>query len=131
MSHTICDACETVAHCMKHGCVPLVPVESRLRPIDWPALVRDLERSNLTMRGIGKMIGTDHSTVVKWKNDGKEPGHYTGERLITLWCAVTGCNRNLVPTFTSNPGKFVAHAEPQVTTCDSSQSGDESKAVEA
>lgn len=25
MSHTICDSCETVAHCRKHGCIPLQP----------------------------------------------------------------------------------------------------------
>jgi len=25
-THTICDACETVAHCTRNGCVPLVPL---------------------------------------------------------------------------------------------------------
>ena len=25
MNHTICDACDTVHHCTKHGCVPLQP----------------------------------------------------------------------------------------------------------
>lgn len=27
MTHKICDACETVAHCSKHGCIPLQPQE--------------------------------------------------------------------------------------------------------
>ena len=26
MQHPICDACETVAHCTNHGCVPIQPV---------------------------------------------------------------------------------------------------------
>ena len=25
MTHEICDACETVAHCSQHGCIPLQP----------------------------------------------------------------------------------------------------------
>lgn len=128
MKHSLCDACETVSHCMRNGCIPITRDDGRQRPIDWPAIVRDLERSNLTMRGIGKMIGTDHSTVVKWKNDGKEPLHSTGERLVTLWCAVTGRDRktvHLVPPFTSNPGKLDAHAEAQDTSCASSREGDE------
>lgn len=28
MTHTICDACETVAHCMKSGCIPLQPYQA-------------------------------------------------------------------------------------------------------
>jgi len=26
MTHNICDACETVAHCSKHGCLPLTQI---------------------------------------------------------------------------------------------------------
>ena len=28
MQHQICDACETVAHCSKHGCVPITAAEA-------------------------------------------------------------------------------------------------------
>lgn len=29
MTHKICDACETVSHCSRHGCIPLEPVLRR------------------------------------------------------------------------------------------------------
>lgn len=29
MQHKICDACETVAHCTKHGCIPLQPAQQK------------------------------------------------------------------------------------------------------
>lgn len=29
MTHKICDACETVAHCSNHGCVPLQPAQQK------------------------------------------------------------------------------------------------------
>lgn len=99
----------------------------RLRPIDWPNLVRDLERARMTSRRIGEIVGTSHAAVLAWKNLGKEPGHYTGERVITLWCAVTGKDRlgiYLESPVSSNTGKFDAHAEAQLTSCASSREGD-------
>lgn len=101
-----------------------------LRPIDWPAIVRDLERAPMTARAIGKIVGTSHAAVLGWKNLGKEPGHYTGERVLTLWCAVTGRPR-VEATVTKHPGTVRAHAEPQVTACDSSQRSDGGQAIPA
>lgn len=34
--HQICDSCETVAHCTKHGCIPLQPANT-----DWQAIAAD------------------------------------------------------------------------------------------
>ena len=105
-----------------------------LRPIDWPAVVRDLERAPMTVRAIGKIVGTSHTAVLGWKNGGKEPGHYTGERVITLWCAVTGLSRaviHLESTGSRLPGTVPRHAEPQVTACDSSQRSDGGQAIPA
>ena len=58
MNHHICDECETVNHCRKHGCIPLQPLpynpepdvrelakwlnEEPNRPPDRPALARVL-----------------------------------------------------------------------------------------
>lgn len=102
--------------------------------IDWPTLVRDLEAVPMTARSIGRVIGASHSAVLGWKNLGKEPGHYLGERLITLWCEVTGKDRDAacMESLVSTPsGKVQAHAEPQVTSCNSPQRGDEEGVVRA
>ena len=32
MQHQICDECETVVHCTKHGCIPATPV-ARYKPV--------------------------------------------------------------------------------------------------
>lgn len=41
MKHTICDACETVAHCTRNGCIPLVSNEPS---------IDDLEHENRLLR---------------------------------------------------------------------------------
>lgn len=77
----------------------------------------------MTSRRIGEIVGTSHTAVQGWKNHGKEPGHYTGERLVMLWCAVTGNHRagaHLESTVSKDSGTLADHAEPEVTTCDSS-----------
>lgn len=79
-----------------------------LRPVDWPSIVRDLEISGMTVRAIGKMVGTSHAAVIGWKNMGKEPGHYTGERVLTLWCAVTG-RPKMEATVSKDTGTVTAH----------------------
>ena len=42
MNHQICDACETVAHCMKNGCIPVQPTTKTEAIRAAPVLVRDL-----------------------------------------------------------------------------------------
>ena len=57
MNHPICDSCETVHHCHKHGCIPKQPLytldgdvrelgkwlnEEPNRPLNRPALARVL-----------------------------------------------------------------------------------------
>lgn len=37
MTHNICNECETVAHCLKHGCIPKVRhYTNTTNPIDFP-----------------------------------------------------------------------------------------------
>jgi hypothetical protein len=38
--HKICDECETVAHCTKHGCVPKQPAPVQ-EPVAIPEYIRD------------------------------------------------------------------------------------------
>jgi hypothetical protein len=83
--------------------------------IDWPTLVRDLEAAGMTSRRIGDLVGTSHSAVLGWKNLGKEPGHFTGECLLTVWCEATGSARSAAyveSPVSSEKGTLPAHAEP-------------------
>lgn len=49
---------------------------------------------------IAMAVGAGKSTVQGWKN-GSEPGHRDGESLITLWCSVTGKQRDQLPTIST------------------------------
>ena len=103
MTHNLCDACETVAHCMKHGCIPLqyeAPLANNIASIpgiNWWAVIVDLERGGYTHAAIGAAIGLSRTGVEGWKNRGAEPGHEDGERLIALWRVVTGRPREELP----------------------------------
>ena len=33
--HNLCDECETVKHCLKHGCIPKQPVPAQQGPCTW------------------------------------------------------------------------------------------------
>jgi hypothetical protein len=96
--HTICDACETVAHCKKHGCIPAIPRDlSRMPGVDWWAVIVDLERRGYTHAATGAAIGMSRTAVEGWKNRGAEPGHEDGERLIALWRVATGQTAEHLP----------------------------------
>ena len=106
-----------------------------MTPINWPALVRDLEATPMTARRIGTLIGASHSAVLGWKNLGKEPHHYLGECLIRLWCETTGKPREaacLESPVSSDSATFQAHMpSPTSTDCASSRSSDESERTHA
>lgn len=60
--HEICDACETCAHCLKHGCIPLTPVNARPAPIARAAIKR------IDSTKIMWQMQTRKSKAHKWKN---------------------------------------------------------------
>lgn len=66
--------------------------------IAWRSLVMDLEQRGYTHASIGAVIGVSRAAVESWKNRYIEPSHQKGERLISLWCAVTGLKRDDVPS---------------------------------
>lgn len=65
--------------------------------IAWRRIVVDLEQRGYTHASIGAVIGVSRTAVISWKNSYIEPSHKKGERLISLWCAVTGQKREIVP----------------------------------
>lgn len=94
----ICDECETVAHCSRHGCIPKRPQRLASLPgVSWWHVIVDLERGGYTHAAIGAAIGLSRTAVEGWKNRGAEPGHEDGERTIALWRVVTGRPREELP----------------------------------
>lgn len=70
---------------------------------DWFRVLADLSRHRFGNRTVARRVCVSKGTVSNWKA-GAEPRHSDGERLIALWCEVTGQPRELVPT--SNPFDF-------------------------
>lgn len=65
--------------------------------VDWFKLIVELERVGFTPYDISEQIDVARSTVVHWRNDGTEPRHLDGERLVTFWAAATGKCREELP----------------------------------
>lgn len=65
--------------------------------VDWFQLLTDLQRHGFPSLQVAKVIEVPHSTVMGWKNEGAEPKHADGERLVDLWIGVTGRNRHQMP----------------------------------
>lgn len=63
--------------------------------VDWFRIVCDLCANGYTHATIAAAIGAGKSTVQGWKQ-GSTPNYEDGERLITLWCAVTQNGRESV-----------------------------------
>ena len=64
--------------------------------VDWWRVIVDLCRNGHTHATIGAAVNVGKSTVAGWK-DGSSPRHTDGEKLIALWCQVTGESRDSVP----------------------------------
>ena len=71
-------------------------------PINWPELITDLIRAQLTLTSIAKEIGVSRTAVVAYHNYGTTPLHATGERLIEVWCATTHRERTNAPRIAAN-----------------------------
>ncbi|MDQ0035859.1 transcriptional regulator with XRE-family HTH domain [Variovorax boronicumulans] len=65
--------------------------------VSWWHVIVHLERSGYAQREIAAAIGSARGTVEDWKNGGAEPRHEVGDRLVLLWCAVTGKDREDIP----------------------------------
>lgn len=56
MTHEICDACEFVAHCQKHGCIPLTP-QPEARRFQSPSTTPSTEGAAPEIQGDVKRFG--------------------------------------------------------------------------
>lgn len=66
-------------------------------PVSWWQVIVDLERQGYTHVAIATAIGSARGTVEGWKNKHAQPRHEDGERLIALWCVVSGQSRVDLP----------------------------------
>jgi len=67
-------------------------------PVDWPQVIADLVRGGFTIPSIAARIGVPPSTIKGWRNNGVEPHHESGERLVLLWCNAMQQDRNTIPS---------------------------------
>ena len=65
--------------------------------VDWFRTIVELERQGYTPWAISAAIDVSRSAIVGWHNYYAEPAHDAGERLIALWCQVTGLPREALP----------------------------------
>ncbi|AZS49322.1 hypothetical protein DM558_00360 [Entomomonas moraniae] len=72
---------------------------------DWFRLLSDLKRFGFSHNDIFKRTSIPIGTISGYKQ-GSEPKHADGERLIRLWCEVTGGNREDAPTVSRRSAHF-------------------------
>ncbi|OWY35287.1 hypothetical protein [Herbaspirillum aquaticum] len=71
-----------------------VPV---LAPIDWFQLLLDIQRRGYTLQTLAAAVDIPRTTLIGWRDLDATPRHPDGERVIALWCQVTGQNRDQIP----------------------------------
>lgn len=64
--------------------------------VNWFLVIIELARRGYTASAIGTAVDHPKSTVLGWKQ-GAEPKHCDGEKIIDLWCSVTGLGRDQLP----------------------------------
>ena len=64
--------------------------------VDWFRVIVDLERHGYGATLVALSIATPKTTLLGWKG-GSRPRFEDGDRLIALWCRVTGNGRETVP----------------------------------
>lgn len=65
--------------------------------VDWFRVLIDLEQRGFHPQVVSDAINVARSTILGWRNSHAEPGHTDGERIIDLWCRVTGRARINLP----------------------------------
>ena len=80
-----------------------VKAPSRVKRIDWSAVVFDLERTGMTQREIGMACGHEPHNARQWVNalkniPGTQPKFHHGALLLGLWVEKTGQQAPDAPT---------------------------------
>lgn len=75
---------------------------NRERRVDWARMLSNLQRTGMSLRKIADELGVGAETLRGYMSEDlpSEPGYWIGHRLISLWCARTGCSLEHVPVRT-------------------------------
>lgn len=81
---------------------PVAPPPSRPGPkrIDWFRVITMVLRGGYSIQSAADAIDVARTTLIGWKQ-GAEPRYSEGERLVLLWCQVTGLERSALPMVTT------------------------------
>lgn len=80
-------------------------IKRRRSVVDWFMLLVELKKQGYSHHKIFNHTKIPVGTLAGFKQ-GSEPKHGDGERLISLWCKVTGKNREFVPRVTRYSNHF-------------------------
>lgn len=83
----------SVAQLVLHTPAPARPGPKR---IDWFRVITMVLRGGYSIQGAADAIEVARTTLIGWKQ-GAEPRYSEGERLVLLWCEVTGLDRASLP----------------------------------
>ncbi|SEB72929.1 hypothetical protein SAMN05216178_2032 [Pseudomonas saponiphila] len=76
---------------------PAAPARPGPKRIDWFKVITEVLRSGeYSIQGAADEIGVARTTLIGWKQ-GAEPRYSEGERLVLLWCKITGESRDTLP----------------------------------
>lgn len=78
--------------------------KSRRCKIDWFFVINDINKK-YSFPQIEVMTGIPASTIHSWKQGG-EPKYSDGDKMIDLWCAVTGRDKEAAPRVTRHSYHF-------------------------
>lgn len=78
--------------------VPVMPPPARKgsQRIDWFRVITAVLRSGYSLQSAADEIGIARTTLIGWRQ-GAEPRYSEGERLVLLWCKITGESRDKLP----------------------------------
>lgn len=72
------------------NCNPRARARFVYQPVDWFRVIVELKKTGWCMQTIGGVVGVRSTTVNSWVNNGVEPRHRHGERLLMLYTVECG-----------------------------------------
>lgn len=76
-------------------------IQVKASPVDFPRLITELIAGGFSFSKIAACTGIPKTTIKSYRNEGAEPSHSKGERLINLWSALH--QSNTPPTINTPP----------------------------
>lgn len=75
---------------------PAAPARPGPKRIDWFKVITEVLRGGYSIQAAADEIGVARTTLIGWKQ-GAEPRYSEGERLVLLWCKISGEGRDKLP----------------------------------